>query len=126
MLKPISQARTAVALPQLQPYHSSSALTSLVLASHPAEHPFLCLPSPLRSANCHLRWDEINTGAYVAAFSDKNPLFESSCGMCLEIRCQNAYFQDGYGQSLDRRNSCYDENKSIYVTVADACPCNCA
>ncbi len=55
------------------------------------------------AANCHLSWDQINTGRDVGALSDGNPLFASSCGMCFEIRCQNAIFQVRKGQGYAAR-----------------------
>jgi hypothetical protein len=175
----------------------------------------------LTTANCHKRWDEINTGRYVGAFADTNPLFTSSCGMCVEVLCevsllwvqhraplgpalparmlslwhgqlcplcqqqligsclplrlsrwlhgsmatkptlwhgpcagarhpcwpavptvhnsclpsrlpphptppQSASFSDGNGQWLDRpaNEACKDTATSVYVTIADACPCH--
>ncbi|GFH20971.1 expansin-A24, partial [Haematococcus lacustris] len=78
----------------------------------------------LTTANCHLRWDQIRTGKNVGAFSDTHSMFRGSCGMCVEIRCQNAVFKDGYGQNLDRSKACKDPNRSVYITIADACPCN--
>ncbi|KAJ9508515.1 hypothetical protein QJQ45_012045 [Haematococcus lacustris] len=75
-------------------------------------------------ANCHFRWDQVKTGNYIGAFSDANPMFAKSCGMCIELRCQNAVIVDGYGESLDRSKSCRDPNRSIYVTIGDACPCD--
>ncbi len=38
-------------------------------------------------------------------------------------RCQNAAFSDGYGNSIDRSAACSDTSKSVFLTVADACPC---
>ncbi|KAF5835864.1 RlpA-like double-psi beta-barrel-protein domain-containing protein-containing protein [Dunaliella salina] len=76
----------------------------------------------LTTANCHLGWSEVSTGRFIAALADVNPLFDGSCGMCIEIRCQNANFRDGYGKSLDRSDACRN-SRSIITTVADACPC---
>ncbi|KXZ56866.1 hypothetical protein GPECTOR_1g781 [Gonium pectorale] len=42
---------------------------------------------------------------------------------CFEVKCRNADISDGYGQSLHRRNACYDESKTVVITIADACPC---
>ncbi|KAL6752302.1 RlpA-like double-psi beta-barrel-protein domain-containing protein-containing protein [Haematococcus lacustris] len=78
----------------------------------------------LTTANCHFRWDQVKTGNYIGAFSDANPMFAKSCGMCIELRCQNAVIVDGYGESLDRSKSCRDPSRSIYVTIGDACPCD--
>ncbi|KAJ9525540.1 hypothetical protein QJQ45_003087 [Haematococcus lacustris] len=78
----------------------------------------------LRTANCHFRWDQVRTGKYIGAFSDTNPMFRGSCGKCIELRCQNADFKDGFGQTLDRKNACKDPKRSIFVTIADACPCH--
>lgn len=33
-------------------------------------------------------------------------------------------FTDGYGNSLDRTNVCYDPSASVVVRVVDTCPCN--
>ncbi|KAJ9525881.1 hypothetical protein QJQ45_009241 [Haematococcus lacustris] len=78
----------------------------------------------LRTANCHFRWDQVRTGKYIGAFSDTNPMFRGSCGKCIELRCQNADFKDGFGQTLNRKNACKDPKRSIFVTIADACPCH--
>ncbi|KAJ9508507.1 hypothetical protein QJQ45_012048 [Haematococcus lacustris] len=106
-----------------------SALASSALAADPGWQDgrstwFDVQDNDLKTANCHFRWDQVKTGSYIAAFSDSNPLFAKSCGMCIEIRCQNAVFKDGYGQTMDRNRACKDPSKSIYLTIADACPCN--
>ncbi|KAL6752293.1 RlpA-like double-psi beta-barrel-protein domain-containing protein-containing protein [Haematococcus lacustris] len=106
-----------------------SALASSALAADPGWQDgrstwFDVQDNDLKTANCHFRWDQVKTGSYIAAFSDSNPLFAKSCGMCIEVRCQNAVFKDGYGQTMDRNRACKDPSKSIYLTIADACPCN--
>ncbi|KAL6752304.1 RlpA-like double-psi beta-barrel-protein domain-containing protein-containing protein [Haematococcus lacustris] len=106
-----------------------SALSSSALAADPGWQDgrstwFDVQDNDLKTANCHFRWDQVKTGSYVAAFSDSNPLFAKSCGMCIEVRCQNVVFKDGYGQTMDRNRACKDPSKSIYLTIADACPCN--
>ncbi|KAL6752303.1 hypothetical protein V8C86DRAFT_3029618 [Haematococcus lacustris] len=108
----------------------------------------------LTTANCHLRWDQIRTGKNVGAFSDTHSMFRGSCGISTTYQCnctdgtrgvswvtnmmgamvldflmllytaQNAVFKDGYGQNLDRSKACKDPNRSVYITIADACPCN--
>ncbi|GLC43198.1 hypothetical protein PLESTF_001191300 [Pleodorina starrii] len=50
--------------------------------------------------------------------------FASSCGKCYEIKCRNADFSDGNGEYLQRSNACYDESKSVIITIVDACPCH--
>ncbi|GIL56933.1 hypothetical protein Vafri_12216, partial [Volvox africanus] len=49
--------------------------------------------------------------------------FGSSCGKCYEVRCRNADFMDGNGETLRRSSACYDESKSVIITIVDACPC---
>mmetsp|Transcript_18802 Transcript_18802/g.34123 ORF Transcript_18802/g.34123 Transcript_18802/m.34123 type:complete len:205 (-) Transcript_18802:221-835(-) len=77
----------------------------------------------LKDGNCHFDWSP--TGRFVAAWPDKQWGFASSCGRCYEVRCRNSDFRDGYGQFLDRSQSCYDsQGKSVVLTITDACPCS--
>ncbi|GFR43187.1 hypothetical protein Agub_g4179 [Astrephomene gubernaculifera] len=75
----------------------------------------------MSKANCHFSWAP--TGRNVGAWPDQQSGFSSSCGKCYEVKCRNANIVDGYGQSLQRTNACYDENKSVIITIVDACPC---
>ena len=42
---------------------------------------------------------------------------------CYEVKCRNADIPDGYGNTLSRSRACYDESKSVVITIVDACPC---
>ncbi|KAG2500001.1 hypothetical protein HYH03_002283 [Edaphochlamys debaryana] len=75
----------------------------------------------MSKANCH--YPSAPTGRDVGAWSDQMEGFESSCGKCYEIRCRNADITDGYGETVSRTNACYDEQKSVVITIVDACPC---
>lgn len=33
-------------------------------------------------------------------------------------------FQDGYGNTHERTEACYDPNKSIIIAITDSCPCS--
>ena len=36
----------------------------------------------------------------------------------------DAGFKDGYGQYLDRKQACYNQQNSLTLRVTDACPCH--
>ncbi|GLC43203.1 hypothetical protein PLESTM_001442200 [Pleodorina starrii] len=76
----------------------------------------------MSTANCHFPWAP--TGRDVGAWPDVMEGFASSCGKCYEIKCRNADFSDGNGEYLQRSNACYDESKSVIITIVDACPCH--
>lgn len=63
-----------------------------------------------------LGWD-------VAAINDGNPLYQDSCGRCLEVRCDPRWISDLYGGSFDRTTACSDPSQSIIVRITDDCPC---
>lgn len=42
---------------------------------------------------------------------------------CKEVKCRPSSFSDGYGQWLDRTNTCYNNYASVVVMVTDTCPC---
>lgn len=46
-----------------------------------------------------------------------------SCGRCYEVACRSTHVRDGYGNTLDRTNSCQGQ-KSVIVTVCYACAWN--
>ncbi|KAG2442669.1 hypothetical protein HXX76_002752 [Chlamydomonas incerta] len=87
----------------------------------PARSTWFDIGPDLSRANCHFSWTP--TGRDVGAFSDQMDGFSSSCGRCYEVKCRNSQITDGYGQSMDRSNACFDEAKSVIITIADACPC---
>ncbi|KXZ56404.1 hypothetical protein GPECTOR_1g36 [Gonium pectorale] len=74
----------------------------------------------MSTANCHYNWSP--TGRNVGAWPDVQDGFSSSCGKCYEVKCRNMDLQDGYGATLSRSNACYDESKSVIITIVDACP----
>ncbi|KAI9137326.1 RlpA-like double-psi beta-barrel-protein domain-containing protein-containing protein [Paraphysoderma sedebokerense] len=51
------------------------------------------------------------------------PLCENqgSCGKCFEVRCVSKFMWYDQGNTNDK-SSCYAPNKSVVITVADACP----
>ena len=46
------------------------------------------------------------------------------CRTCLELRCRDGVFKDGYGATLDRTGLCLDKSQSVKVKITDSCPCN--
>lgn len=46
------------------------------------------------------------------------------CRTCYEVRCRPSTFTDGYGETLQREDACYDPTKTVVLTIADACPCH--
>eukprot|EP01025_Chloroclados_australasicus_P069664 TRINITY_DN985_c1_g1_i2.p2 TRINITY_DN985_c1_g1~~TRINITY_DN985_c1_g1_i2.p2 ORF type:complete len:386 (-),score=39.93 TRINITY_DN985_c1_g1_i2:2864-4021(-) len=83
---------------------------------------------PIHKNSCgfgYLCKDE-GTGWDVAALSDQHPEYGTSCGKCYEVKCNPAFFTDGYGQSLDRSSHCIDPDSSVVITVVDKCPCTYA
>eukprot|EP01024_Parvocaulis_polyphysoides_P047019 TRINITY_DN4455_c0_g1_i1.p3 TRINITY_DN4455_c0_g1~~TRINITY_DN4455_c0_g1_i1.p3 ORF type:complete len:196 (+),score=11.90 TRINITY_DN4455_c0_g1_i1:198-785(+) len=67
-----------------------------------------------------------STGWDVAAISDQHWAYSGSCGKCFEFKCNPTSFTDGYGQTLDRSQSCFDYEASVVARVVDVCPCNYA
>lgn len=63
-----------------------------------------------------LGWD-------VAAINDGNPLYEDSCGRCVEVKCDPRWISDSYGGSYDRTTACIDPTQSVIVRITDDCPC---
>jgi hypothetical protein len=63
------------------------------------------------------------TGFDIVALSDTDPDYPNSCGNCYAIACRRAVIQDGYGETLDRTSTCYDESRQVIVMVTDTCPC---
>eukprot|EP01025_Chloroclados_australasicus_P007671 TRINITY_DN12532_c0_g1_i2.p4 TRINITY_DN12532_c0_g1~~TRINITY_DN12532_c0_g1_i2.p4 ORF type:complete len:199 (+),score=1.47 TRINITY_DN12532_c0_g1_i2:126-722(+) len=83
---------------------------------------------PIHRGSCgygYLCKDE-GTGWDVAAISDQHWAYSYSCGICFEVKCNPASFTDGYGQTLDRTQSCYDPEASVVVMIVDVCACNYA
>lgn len=82
----------------------------------------------IHEGNCGLgyQFDNVYPGFHVAAVSDKSGEFSNSCGKCFEIACRNAVFTDGYGEEIDRTQSCFNEAESLVVRIVDACPCEYA
>ncbi|EFJ45997.1 hypothetical protein VOLCADRAFT_93782 [Volvox carteri f. nagariensis] len=66
----------------------------------------------------------VSTGKNIAALSDQDYDFGGSCGRCYEVACNPAAFSDGYGNYIDRNSGCYDDSKTVIVTITDSCPCN--
>lgn len=64
------------------------------------------------------------TGWDVAALPDSHHEYEGSCGHCYEVKCEPMIFKDNYGNILDRKDACYENNKTVLVTITDTCPCN--
>eukprot|EP01026_Neomeris_dumetosa_P056197 TRINITY_DN5136_c1_g1_i4.p1 TRINITY_DN5136_c1_g1~~TRINITY_DN5136_c1_g1_i4.p1 ORF type:complete len:406 (-),score=59.39 TRINITY_DN5136_c1_g1_i4:268-1485(-) len=82
---------------------------------------------PIHRGSCgfgYLCKDE-GTGWDVAAISDQH-WAGASCGVCFEFKCNPAHFTDGYGQTLDRADSCFDPEASVVATIVDTCPCTYA
>ncbi|KXZ41810.1 hypothetical protein GPECTOR_276g724 [Gonium pectorale] len=68
----------------------------------------------------------VGTGWDICAPSDQNWDYDAStasCGVCYEIACQGMDFNDFYGNFLDRKSVCYDQDSSVVVMVSDICPC---
>lgn len=63
-------------------------------------------------------------GWNVAAMNDGNPLYEDSCGRCVEVMCDPRWIQDNYGASYDRTAACLNPAYSLVVRVTDDCPCS--
>lgn len=63
-----------------------------------------------------LGWD-------VAAMNDGNPLYEDSCGRCVEVKCDPRVINDNYGASYDRTGACYNQDYSVVLRITDDCPC---
>ncbi|KAI8471576.1 MAG: RlpA-like double-psi beta-barrel-protein domain-containing protein-containing protein [Monoraphidium minutum] len=71
-------------------------------------------------------WKDEPLGWDVAAASDFMDGYESSCGTCVEVACEQSWIQDNYGQKLDRSWSCHDTQESVVVRITDTCPCTYA
>lgn len=82
----------------------------------------------IHQGNCGLgdQFENVYPGFHVAAVSDKSGEFSQSCGRCYEVACRNAVFTDGFGEQIDRTQSCFDESESLVVRIVDACPCEYA
>jgi len=65
-----------------------------------------------------------NTGWNIAAIPTSHPDYHGSCGACYEVKCEPMNFQDGYGNTHERMEACYDPNKSVIVAITDSCPCS--
>lgn len=62
-------------------------------------------------------------GWNVAAMNDGNPLYEDSCGRCVEVKCDPRWISDNYGASYDRTSACINSTYSVVVRITDDCPC---
>lgn len=62
-------------------------------------------------------------GWNVAAMNDGNPLYEDSCGKCVEVKCDPRWITDNYGGSYDRTAACFNPAASVIVRITDDCPC---
>jgi hypothetical protein len=63
------------------------------------------------------------TGFDIVALSDASPDYPNSCGTCYAVACRRAVVEDGFGEKLDRQDTCVDESRRVIVTVTDTCPC---
>lgn len=59
---------------------------------------------------------------HILAIADCSSLYANSCGTCFEVKCRNAVIKDDNGVQLDRTEACYDEESSVILRTADACP----
>ncbi len=41
---------------------------------------------------------------------------------CYEVRCDNTWISDNYGQSLDRTYSCYNDTASVVLRITGKSP----
>lgn len=48
------------------------------------------------------------------------------CSSCYEVKCNQAWVEDNYGEKMDRTYTCYDTSQSMVVRVTDTCPCEYA
>lgn len=62
----------------------------------------------------------------VTAMNDGNPMYDDSCGQCVEVMCDPRWIPDNYGASLDRTSACTDSKTSLVVRITDVCPCTYA
>lgn len=80
---------------------------------------------PIHKGSCGYGYldPEIMSGWDITALADMNWDYMGSCGRCYEVKCRQTWFNDGFGEKLDRTSVCRDASASVVVQVTDTCAC---